>query len=127
MIRFLNSIGIENVDDFDMDFQVAKLDPENPERLLMVILKKRGWNYYLFEEFLHALAAIEYPYTLSFRYESLEDADIISFFKEWFLNTFHLDCGWEIEIKNGEIILSVPLVAEKEMAERAVVIVFMEI
>ena len=119
MVRFLNSIGIENVGDFDLEFQVAKLDPENRERLLMVIRKETAWDYFLYEEFAHALQSIDYPYHLSFTYGELAEDKLIAFVKEWYLSQFHLDCAWKISIANNELIFTVGLAGEKQQAERA--------
>ena len=45
MIRFLNSINIENIDDFDMDFEMIARDRFKPDQWNMVIVKKTPWNY----------------------------------------------------------------------------------
>ena len=83
MIRFLQSLDIKNVEDFDMNFKVAKLDEKNHEVLLMTILVEKPWNYYALEEFLRGLGTIEYPYQLTYEYVSLKDNDVYELFKDW--------------------------------------------
>ncbi len=83
MIRFLNSIGIENTGDFDMDFSYAKLDPNDQSVFKMVIKKETGWDYFLFDEFLSGVGKIEYPYSLSFEYENISDESVERFFSDY--------------------------------------------
>ena len=46
MVRFLKSIHIDNLDDFDLDFDMVARDRFNREQINMVILKKTPWKYH---------------------------------------------------------------------------------
>ena len=69
MIRFLNSIHIENIDDFDMDFEMVGYNRFNPKQLDMVIIKQTPWKYSLLRQFQDGLETITYKYLLRFSYQ----------------------------------------------------------
>ncbi len=90
MQRFLSSIGITDLDRFDMDFQTVGRDPNNAGLIIMIIKKETPWDNSLLEEFKEHLLSIPYPYSLSFIYEkkpTFEDVD--SLFQNWYLSTYH--------------------------------------
>ena len=66
MVRFLNSIHIENLDDFDIDFEMVARDRFKPEQINMVIIKNTPWKYHLLRRFQDALQEINYPYLMRF-------------------------------------------------------------
>ena len=51
MIRFLNSIGIEDIDDFDLDFEMISRDRFDNKKWNMIIVKETPWNYQLLRRF----------------------------------------------------------------------------
>ena len=65
MISFLKHINIENIDDFDIDFEMVGRNRFKKEQIDMVIVKKTPWKYHLLRQFQDALATIDYPYLLS--------------------------------------------------------------
>ena len=85
IIRFLNSIGIENTDLFDMEFEKVERDHNDQTLLLMTIKKETGWNYYAYEQFESALGSIEYPYRLSMKYGNIDEESIAEFVNNWLL------------------------------------------
>ena len=84
MRRFLTSIGIENVDRFDMDFDIVTRNSLNREQIDMLIVKQTPWKYDLLEEFQEHLEAVKYPYTMKFSYIKKPMAsDATSLFEDW--------------------------------------------
>ena len=51
MTRFLTSIKLENLDRFDMDFDLVARNQYNREQVDMLIVKETPWEYELLEEF----------------------------------------------------------------------------
>ena len=50
MIRFLNSINLENIDRFDMDFDLVVRNQYNRAQVDMLIVKETPWKYELLED-----------------------------------------------------------------------------
>lgn len=118
IIRFLNSIGINNVDDFDMDFTVAKLDPNDPKTLLMTIRKETGWDYFAYEQFEAALNSIEYPYRLTLEYGSIENESVSEFFNNWLLGQRRILLGVEAKVSEDKLLISYQNSAYKGQLEK---------
>ena len=84
MIRFLTSIKLENLDRFDMDFDLVARNQYNREQVDMLIVKKTPWDNELLEEFLDALQSIQYPYSMKFSYIKKPHAgDATKLFGDW--------------------------------------------
>ncbi len=84
MIRFLNSIGIENVDRFDLDFDIVTRNSLNRNQIDMLIVKQTPWTFDLWEEFQSHLESIKYPYTMKFSYIKKPQAnDATKLFGDW--------------------------------------------
>ena len=62
MVRFLTSIKINNIDDFDLDFEMVGYNRFDKKQLDMVIVKKTPWQYELLREFQDGLETISYKY-----------------------------------------------------------------
>ena len=62
IVRFLKSIHIENVDDFDMSFDLCVRNILNNQEWDMVIMKKNPWTYNLLNQFIEGLNYITYKY-----------------------------------------------------------------
>ena len=91
MVRFLNSLGIENLDDFDIDFEMIGRNRFNKQQLDMVIVKSKPWKYYLLRQFQDGLNSISYPYTLRFSYLVRPDyKDALSLFDDWYQTIYRL-------------------------------------
>mgnify|MGYP003311572628 CR=1 FL=1 len=87
MIRFLTSIKLENLDRFDMDFDVVARNPINREQVDMIIIKETPWNYELLEEFQNALLEVKYPYTMKFHYINKPTVlDVEKMYDDWFFS-----------------------------------------
>ena len=68
MRRFLTSIGIENIERFDLDFDLVTRNQYNRNKIDMLIVKEVPWTYELLEEFQNHLETIKYPYSIKFNY-----------------------------------------------------------
>ncbi len=91
MISFLKHINIENIDDFDMDFEMVGRNRFKREQIDMVIVKKTPWEYYLLREFQDALNTVTYPYLLRFSYLLRPDMeDLIKLFEDWYQTIYHI-------------------------------------
>ena len=108
MKRFLTSIGIENLDDFDMDFDLLSYDLFQPKKLNMMVVKQTPWTYELIRELQDHLVNITYQYSLRFSYINKPDREnVISLFKDWYQTIYRLPSEVEIlfddEEENGLI------------------------
>ena len=97
MIRFLNSIHVSNVDDFDMDFEMVGYNRFDKKRLDMVIVKQTPWKYSLLREFQDCLQNIEYKYLLRFSYLVRPNfRDVETLFEDWYQTLYRLPHNLEV-------------------------------
>ena len=68
MKRFLTSIGIRNIDDYDLDFDLVSRNNINHDQVDMLIVKNTPWDEQLLFNFLDALESIKYKYSMKFSY-----------------------------------------------------------
>ena len=59
MRRFLTSINIDNVERFDLDFDIVTRNQYNRNQIDMLIVKQVPWTYELLEEFQNHLESIK--------------------------------------------------------------------
>ena len=87
-IRFLHSIGIENIDDYDLDFEAITKSKYYPNHFVFSVKKKTPWEYKKLDRFLNGLRNItSYNYEFNFVYDVKPDANnIFSLIKEWYFN-----------------------------------------
>lgn len=103
MIRFLTSIKIDNVDDFDLEFDMVARNRFDPSRWDMIIVKKRPWNYFLLRQFQDALANITYKYSLAFSYVQRPTAkEAVELFPQWYQTIYHFPSNTVFEIDDNE-------------------------
>ncbi len=117
IVRFLNSIGIQNTDGFDMDFKVAKLDPNDPSVFLMTIKKETGWDFYAFEQFRSGLETIEYPFVLDFEYGEISEDSIASFVNDWLVSERRIFHNLDISIVGNKLVISYTNERQRSQAE----------
>ena len=85
LVRFLNSIEIYNVDDFDIEFDMICKNRFNPKKYDMMIVKQTPWTYERIRQFQDALVNIDYPYSLMFSYkERPSGVDVVHLFNDWY-------------------------------------------
>ena len=54
--RFLNSINIENQEDFDLDFDYVSRNKNDYNLLDMVIIKDEPWEYKYLDQFINNIS-----------------------------------------------------------------------
>ena len=114
MVRFLNSIHIENLDDFDIDFEMVARDRFRNEQINMVIIKNTPWKYHLLRRFQDALNEITYPYLLRFSYRVRPDFnDVNHLFADWYQTLYRLPHNLEI-VDEGDGKIKVEYLSEAE-------------
>ena len=98
MRRFLNSIGINDIEHFDIDFDSVSRNIFDRNQVDMQIVKTTPWDFQYLEEFQNGLNTIGYPYTLRFSYVNSPNVyDAIKLFDDWhqahnrFQKDFYLD------------------------------------
>ena len=116
MVRFLTSIGINEFDDFDLDFEMVGYDRFNKTQLNMVIVKDTPWKYSYLRRFQDGLNTISYKYLLRFSYKVRPDFnDVLSLFEDWYQTIYRLPHNLEISgDDNGYIYIQYADEAEQE-------------
>lgn len=101
--RFLRNIHIENVDDYDMSFDMCEWSPlSTKEKILeMVIRKDIPWDYNRLMTFLYCLTTITtYKYHIIYKYNTMPtNDDVYHLFSDWyyannniaFLDDYHFE------------------------------------
>ena len=98
MVSFLKHIHIENIDDFDIDFEMVGRNRFNRNQIDMVIVKNTPWKYYLLREFQDGLNTLTYPYLLRFSYIVRPNMDdLISLFEDWYQTIYRIPHNLELE------------------------------
>ena len=87
-IRFLHSIGIDDIDDYDLDFETITKSKYYPNHFVFSVKKETPWEYKKLDQFLNGLSNItSYNYEFNFVYDVKPDANnIFSLIKEWYFN-----------------------------------------
>ena len=122
MISFLKHIHIENIDDFDLDFEMVGRNRFKREQIDMVIVKTTPWKYYLLREFQDGLNTLDYPYLLRFSYIIRPNMDnLLELFDEWYQTLYHVPHNLVLEPQN-ESLLKVVYAneAEKEQYQASI-------
>ena len=105
MISFLNHIHIDNVEAFDLDFEMVGRNRFKREQVDMVIVKKTPWKYPLLREFQDGLNTLTYPYMLRFSYVVRPDMnDLLGLFDEWYQTLYHIPHNLLLEPQNDSLL-----------------------
>ena len=122
MQSFLKSLGISDVERFDMDFILVARNPYQSEKIDMAVEKEEPWEYELLSEFIEASATIRYPYSIRFSYgREVTPDDVGHLLMDWHLALYHdipdfvTDCP-----RSGVISLTFESEEEKEKSARKV-------
>ena len=103
MVRFLNSIGIFNVEDFDLDFDMICRNRFNNKQFDMMIVKIDPWIYQYLHQFIDGLANINYPYTLAFSYKNKPSIeDVANLFNDWYQTIYRMATKVRLEGVEGK-------------------------
>jgi len=117
MVSFLKHIFIENIDDFDIDFEMVSRDRFKRDQINMVIVKKTPWKYHLLRQFQDGLNTIEYPYLLRFSYIVRPTMDdLVKLLDDWYQTLYHIPHNFELDATN-ESFLKVIYENEAEKAQ----------
>ena len=117
MISFLRHINIENIDDFDLDFEMVGRNRFKREQIDMMIVKNTPWKYHLLREFQDALNTLTYPYLIRFSYIVRPDMnDLIKLFEDWYQTIYRIPHNLELVIVNDSC-LKVMYTNEAEKAQ----------
>ena len=112
MISFLKSLHIENIDDFDMDFEMVGRNRFKHEQIDMVIVKQTPWKYEFLHQLQEGLNSVPYPYFVRFSYfKKPTSNDVADLLKDWYQSIYHIPFPYEIEINRN----SITIVFEDEM------------
>lgn len=68
--RFLKSISLLDIHNFDMDFDLVSRNLIINEQVDMAIVKDTPWQYHLLKRFLNGLKTIPYLYSMTFSYKT---------------------------------------------------------
>ena len=123
MIRFLKSIGIEDYEYFDIDFELCTRNRFNHDLIDMVIIKEKPWDYGLLMRFQEGLNSIKtYQYSLRFSYKSKPTSDnVIQLLNDWYASIYRLPFSLKTNILGIEQIEIVYVGDnEKEQFESAI-------
>ena len=101
MIRFLTSIHIENIEDFDIDFDMIGKNQYHPNRWDMYIVKTTPWDYVYLRQFLDSLHYIQYDYLMRFSYVVKPTLDqIIELFYVWYPSIYRVSTNLQLTKKD---------------------------
>ena len=117
MISFLRHMNIENIDDFDLDFEMVGRNRFKREQIDMMIVKNTPWKYHLLREFQDALNTLTYPYLIRFSYIVRPDMnDLIKLFEDWYQTIYRIPHNLELVPVNDSC-LKVMYANEAEKAQ----------
>ena len=122
MISFLRHMNIENIDDFDLDFEMVGRNRFNRDQIDMMIVKNTPWKYHLLREFQDALNTLTYPYLIRFSYIVRPDMnDLIKLFEDWYQTIYRIPHNLElIEVNDSCLKVMYANEAEKAQYEAAI-------
>ncbi len=105
MVRFLNSLHIDNVDDFDLDFEMVGRNRFKKDQIDMIIVKDTPWKYSLLRKFQDGLDTISYLYLLRFSYKVRPDfSDVSHLFDDWYQTLYHVPPNISLIDKGDDLI-----------------------
>lgn len=106
--RFLKSIGISDIEDYDIDFESIMKSQYFPNRFIFTVKKKTPWDYKFLDAFTNGLHKITtYSYEFVFSYDIKPDLNnILSIIKEWYFNQEYSDLTASIKEENGSFVLN---------------------
>ncbi len=95
--RFLKSIKLNNIERFDMSFDMVGRNRFDRDTINMIILKETPWEYELANEFIEALNNINYKYTLQFTYRKHPDSDnVVALLHDWYQSIYRVPLDLKI-------------------------------
>jgi hypothetical protein len=105
IIRFLESLGLEDVTRFGMDFEFVASDSRNKSLVHMTIRKETPWDYALMTEFMDALQNATFLMDIRFVYaEEPGEEDISEFFSDFCFNKHRLMSDISVKYQDGHYV-----------------------
>ena len=121
MISFLKSIHIDNVDDFDMEFQALGRNRFKHEQIDMVIIKQTPWQYEFLHQLQEGLNGVSYPYFLRFSYiKKPTSKDVETLLKDWYQSIYHIPFPYDIEVGKTSITVLFDDEMEKDLCSNTI-------
>lgn len=121
MVRFLTHLHIEDMNRFDMDFDLVTRNQFDRNQIDMFIVKDTPWDYSLLEEFQTGLAIVDYPYTIQFSYkQKLTVYDAIKLFDDWHRSHNRFPSELKLEGSGDTITFIYTSEAQKEQNEQII-------
>lgn len=107
--RFLKKLNIQNVEDYDMSFDMCEWDPLRPKErvLIMQIRKDTPWTYDLMQEFFFAISGIkDYKYEMHFNYNfpPTED-DVYRLLADYYYHQKNIAFLEDYHLENKKIVI----------------------
>ena len=105
MKRFLTSIGIKNIDDYDLDFDLVSRNNINHDQVDMLIVKNTPWDEQLLFDFLDALENIKYKYSMKFSYfQKPTGEDAKKLFESWYRSHYRIKPNLSLKANNKNLV-----------------------
>jgi DNA polymerase III subunit alpha, Gram-positive type len=109
MTRFLQSIGIQDSEHFDLIFDSVSKHPIHPQQWDMVVTKDTPWTLEQLEPFLAGVATLPYPSSFTFTYRQAPSMqDILNLFLAWYEHQFRQPFGLLPSINGKTITFTYP-------------------
>ena len=120
--RFLYSIGLEDIERFDLSFVLTARNPYNRNQIDMAIEKTAPWDYALLDEFIQAASTIKYPYTLRFSYATEPtEQDVVGLLYDWYFCRYSAVPPFTVDKKDeGVLLVSYSSPEEQDRNSRAI-------
>ena len=122
MISFLKHLKIDNIDDFDIDFEMVGRNRFKPKQIDMMIIKNTPWKYHLLRQFQDALNNLPYPYLIRFSYIVRPNMDdLTKLLEDWYQTIYRLPHNLELyEVNDSCLKVMYSNEAEKAQYESAI-------
>ena len=121
MISFLKSIHIDNVGDFDMDFEMVGRNRFKHEQIDMVIVKKTPWQYEFLHQLQEGLNGVDYPYFVRFSYiKKPTSKDVANLLKDWYQSIYHIPFPYDVETNKTPITIIFDDEMEKDLCSNTI-------
>lgn len=129
MFKFLTSLGLSDLERFDMDFTLVGMNPNIQGQIDMFIQKDSPWDYELLSELLEGMNHIRYPYSIRFSYlNPIEYEDVYNLFLAWrFMNYAGLPVPFELKEKGPGVLLAVYQKMEDMDAGQRIITAFQDL
>ena len=103
MVKFLKSIDIYDIENYDLDF--IKINKDIDGKFLFFIKKDTPWEYSSLEKFLLKLESVQYKYKLFFVYgKNFDEKELHIFIDDYIFNSIFEFLTYDLSIDNNTII-----------------------